>query len=86
METQEARPYPTFFAEGEASEDGRIDLFRHTPVLRQILSAPARRSPLKALGTAGASFHFWPVPCHFQRGIPQYVDRLTGRFLKGGSQ
>ncbi|MDA8149597.1 MAG: hypothetical protein M0041_00455 [Nitrospiraceae bacterium] len=45
METQEARPYPTFFAEGEASEDGRTDLFRHTPVLRQILSAPARSPP-----------------------------------------
>ena len=48
LETQEARPYQTFFADGEASEDGRIDLFRHTPVLRQIRSAPRpRRSPSK---------------------------------------
>ena len=66
METQEARPYPTFFAEGEASEDGRTDLFRHTPVLRQILSAPARSPPhLKALGMDGASSYFWPVSCPF---------------------
>ena len=85
LETQDAVPHRIFLAEGEASEDGRTDLFCHAHVLRQILSLPTSEPPTSKQGWTVPPLIFGQSLVLFREKDYAILYRLTVHFLKGGN-